>query len=194
MRYGYWATIKSLIVKQRTAWLCQCRCGTRRIILENNLKRRVSTSCGCRKLEILRDRKIHGAASARQAGSKAASVWLDMHKRCRSKMGISFKNYASRGIRVCSRWSGSNGFKRFLQDMGEPPIGMMIERKNNNGNYTPKNCRWANRIDQNNNKRINIHGYLNGERLTAAQISRIVGKDKSVVARQIHAGKFQKTL
>jgi predicted transcriptional regulator len=74
--------------------------------------------------------------------------------------------------------------------MGEPPAGMSIGRKNNNGIYSPNNCRWETPTQQQNNTRANVFGWLNGERLTAAQIARKVGKDRGTIARQIKQGLY----
>jgi hypothetical protein len=191
MQFGNWTVIELTQKNGRTAYLCRCACGTERVVLENNLMRGISTNCGCiRKDKVGALNRSHGAGAARLAGSRAASVWLDMHKRCRAKRGKNLRDYSGRGIRVCARWSGRDGFKNFLSDMGEPPHGMSIGRKDNNAIYSPENCEWETPVQQQNNTRSNVFGWLNGERMTAAQIAKRVGKDRSVIARQIKLGLY----
>ena len=69
-----------------------------------------------------------------------------MRHRCRRD-----PNYVERGITVCERW---NDFTLFLEDMGEKPAGLSIERVVNDSHYCPTNCVWANRSTQNNNRRL----------------------------------------
>lgn len=89
-------------------------------------------------------------------------TWKNMLNRCRNPKLKCYKNYGSRGIRVCERWQGAYGFKHFLEDMGEKPdyrtyaSGVplySLDRIDPDGDYEPSNCRWATAKEQANNKR-----------------------------------------
>lgn len=78
-------------------------------------------------------------------------IWVDMIRRCSDPKRKSYENYGGRGITVCQRWLDS--YPDFLVDMGRRPAGKFIDRKNNDGNYEPSNCRWVTRSEQNANRR-----------------------------------------
>ena len=76
-----------------------------------------------------------------------------MLDRCYLPSMENYSLYGGRGVSVCEKWRGKSGFERFYKDMGPRPQGTTLDRKNNDGNYEPGNCRWATPKEQSNNRR-----------------------------------------
>src|SRR5213082_3577695 len=96
-------------------------------------------------------------------GTKTYNAWNGMLSRCTNSRNLRWKDYGGRGIKVCKRW---RKFRNFLADMGEAPKGLSLERKNNDGDYKPSNCKWATPKEQMNNTRLNHWLTLDGVTLT----------------------------
>ena len=153
----------------RVIWKCKCDCGEFVEVSTHSLTTGNTKSCGCLKVDKFR-RMItkHGYSDTRTYG-----IWQDIKKRCFDVNEAEFNRYGGRGITMCKEWA--NDFTAFLHDMGECPKGMTIDRIDNDGNYEPSNCRWADGFTQGNNKSNNINIEIDGVTKTMTQWCRVYG-------------------
>jgi len=126
--------------------MCRCDCGTEKALPFQQLRSGQTKSCGCLRSEACKERSTtHG-----MKGSSTYRIWNSMKARCKPCGASRYHRYSGRGITVCKRWEK---FENFLADMGvRPSAKHSLDRINNAGDYTPKNCRWATPHEQNNNK------------------------------------------
>lgn len=92
-----------------------------------------------------------------------------MMARCYNQNHVAYHRYGGRGIKVCQSWKDS--FVNFYNDMGEKPNGKSLERIDTNGDYEPKNCKWASNKEQSNNTCKNKFIFYQGIYGTIAQVS-----------------------
>lgn len=163
----------------RVYWICKCDCGQFKTATGHELASGDTSSCGCfRKETASALNKTHGMTR-----SATYRSWQAMKERCFNLEAEKYPLYGGRGITVCYRW---NFFEKFLDDMGERPEGMTLDRIDPFGNYEPGNCRWANHQTQSNNRRKNIP--FRGEMLTKAEIARRTGVRRTSLNKLIYKG------
>lgn len=108
-----------------------------------------------------------------------------MRRRCNGVNHPHYADYGGRGITVCAHW---HSFENFLADMGQPPKGRWIGRINNDGNYTPKNCRWETLRQQGRNKRNNVWIEAQGRRLILSDWARVLGCPTQIISVRLRRG------
>lgn len=132
------------------ACVCKCACGTEKTIAWRAIKNGDTRSCGCLSKERISAANLtHGDTTG--GPSPEWIVWRAMHQRCEDQKHKSYKDYGGRGITICERWQT---FEPFLVDMGRRPSpSHTLDRRENDGNYEPRNCRWATKSEQARNRR-----------------------------------------
>lgn len=125
----------------------------------------------------------HGMTKTREYRS-----WHTMKTRCYHKECPSYQDYGGRGITVCDRWLGSDGFQNFLMDMGRRPLRTTLDRIDNNAGYEPSNCRWATRKEQQNNTRRNVLITYNGKTLNMTQWAEKLGVSRATLEKRKRLG------
>lgn len=143
--------------------------------------------------EVERRRKIAAAKTMhghRLAGKGSPEyrtwvAWCGMRQRCFDQNCKSYPDYGGRGISVCSEWLE---YLQFWADMGLAPAGTTLERRDNDADYGPDNCRWATRKEQARNRRTSHKLVIDGQEKTLAEWSELSGVGSSTIRMRIKYG------
>ena len=119
--------------------------------------------------------------------SKLYVSWKNMLARCYNQSHKSYKDYGGRGISVTSEWETFIPFKEWALSHGYKD-GLTIDRIDNNGNYEPNNCRWADNVQQCNNRRSSVYLTYNKKTLSLAQWGKELGISRHTLWLRLQRG------
>lgn len=151
-------------------WHCRCECGSEFTATARRITRPIK-SCGCDQVSRLPEYQS----------------WCGMKSRCCNSNSEFFSDYGGRGITVCEEWL--HDFHRFLSDMGSRPTSLhSIERNDNDGPYSPGNCRWATKSEQSRNRRNSRMIEIDGHRKTLTEWCLHFGVNRGTVRTRLKNG------
>ena len=161
-------------------WRVKCSCGVEKDVTSSSLLSGTTISCGCYA------RAHRGTFGVKHGGRNTPEYtnWRRMKSRCLNPNTPGFHCWGGRGIKVCKRWL--NSFENFFADMGVRPTPQHgLERKNNNGNYTPRNVVWATPKEQGQNRRTTKRYQFQGKSMTIAQWAEELGVSEVALRSRI---------
>lgn len=182
------------VTEKRSWWRCVCDCGNHKSISQKKLKTGHTKSCGCLLIEWTRSmgqsRRTHGEAINETPEYK---TWSGMLQRCENPNAHHYARYGGRGIRVCRRW---HRYENFISDVGRKPSSRhSLDRIDPNGNYEPRNTRWATPKQQARNRTDNRRIQFNGENLTLAEWAERLNTSLQTIRQRLVKGwSVQRTL
>jgi len=183
----------SLVVIERVGsargniwWDCLCDCGRKAFRTTAQLNNGLVASCGCaQRMAAAKTCLARGVHFMR--GTRIYRIWRGMRQRCLDKNYSNYPYYGGRGITICSEWMVFTEFYNWAITSGYSKE-LSIDRINVNGNYEPKNCRWATPIEQSNNKASSRKISFGGESLTVAQWARRMNINQTTLNNRILSG------
>lgn len=169
-------------------WLCECSCGKFLSIRGSALRSGHTQSCGCLAREKAATTQTkHGHCKRNEERTPLYGVWASMKDRCVNANNKSYHRYGYRAIKVCQEWRSFDDFYKWAVTNGYRH-GLTIERVDNDGDYCPKNCRWATRKEQaNNTSRNRIVEYM-GKKMTLQELSDFTGVCRDTISKRLKNG------
>lgn len=170
-----------------TYWECLCDCGNRAIVRGVRLKNGRTRSCGCIAKEIVTKRNKE-RASGLPRDKRLYRIYHGMKTRCYNSNEAGYMRYGGRGITMCREWKDDfQSFQEWAFRSGYNSQ-LTIDRIDNDGDYSPSNCRWASIKQQGNNRRSNILLIYNGEQKTVSEWSDVLGIKRNTIYQRLRNG------
>jgi hypothetical protein len=149
-------------------WEFRCDCGSEGFITRaTRVNCGVVVSCGCKRREGRKP--THGRSRTRIYG-----IWSLMKRRCSRPASDPLGCYYHKGVRVCEEWAAFEPFLAWSLANGYSD-SLSIDRIDNDGPYSPENCRWATNAQQAANRSVTSRIVWEGQEYCAAQLERKVG-------------------
>lgn len=165
-------------------WKCRCDCGNITTVATCNLEAKVhrTVSCGCMRVERVTKHNL--------SEEKIYKRLVAIKGRCKNPNDKKYPIYGGRGITLCEEWDGEHGYENFYKWSIEHGYqdGLTIDRIDNDGGYSPDNCRWTTRTVQMNNRRVNRFVTIDGETHSLTEWSRIKGINIGTVRNRLKRG------
>lgn len=183
MRFGRLSVMERAENKgNHPAWTCKCDCGSMCVVTGTHLRSGHTLSCGC----LQRERTSNARKSHGMGESRIYRIWANMKSRCFNSNAQFYQDYGGRGITVCDEWK--DDFQAFynwsiLHGYSDE---LTIDRIDNDKGYSPGNCRWTTRKEQQNNRRNNHYITYNGETLTVTEWANRLGIGQKVLFARLN--------
>jgi hypothetical protein len=189
--------------QNRAMWLCKCDCGNEKLICSHDLKHKTK-SCGCYQKKVTSQNLNKGRGWNKGTGkinpirkeqsykdlkeTRLKNIYYHMIRRCYNPKDTRYKDYGGRGITVCQEWlKDLREFYGWAVNNGYSE-NLTIDRKNNNEEYSPDNCRWVTRKIQSNNTRRNVYITFGGKTATLAKWADTIGIKYSTLRARLSRG------
>lgn len=162
-------------------WECLCDCGNTVFVKTGPLVRGNNKSCGCL------FRPADWTATHGMSKNTTYKAWLGAKQRCTNPNYPKYHRYGGRGITICKRWLDS--FENFLEDMGERPTGLTLDRIDNDKGYSKENCRWTTLKEQNRNRGDKVEYTFEGEKILAIDLAEKFGVSYTSLKQRVRINK-----
>ncbi len=178
-------------IPKHSLWNCKCDCGEMVKVKGGNLTHGSTNSCGClhRELSSVRNGKHWLSADCTTAEDKNLyRLWSGIKQRCTNPKAQSWERYGKRGITICKDWMDYPAFYTWAKEHGYKR-GLSIDRIDNNGSYSPENCRWASAKEQARNRSNTNYIYIGGVKTPLNDVTEALGIAQGNVLRRVRSGR-----
>lgn len=184
LRFGRLVVESTSQENGRTICHCICDCGNRKLVRRDHLTGGKIISCGCYQHEIAgRTNRTHGMSR-----NRIYRIWKSLRNRCENANIPQYSDWGGRGITVCEEWHSFEQFYEWAIRHGYSD-NLSIDRKDNEGDYCPENCRWTTAKEQALNRRSNVLITHNGVTKHISEWDKDIGSSKSGRVRaRLNAG------